>query len=301
MATSDPLNHFLEELLPRDTKLLRYVPKSLRQSARWFAIGSGMALLLVWNGRLVAATGAGLGTMWLVYSLRDSAWRAAIVDLVNLLEGLNQRLILAVLGGSGATLGTYIALSIWLEAQSHWMAVGMILQGTATMGALGFLLWQRLNTPMNRAIGKSQAMPMREIVAPSIDLSQPLQDLTDTDPLKRLIAVRQLNQHLPHLGNQQADILEYYRILFRRETDIPVREAILDGFQIAEGNAPQPRHQPSQRMMSPAPQIEAFTPGMGLGQFAPEIEEAELIEYSPAPPLPKHLAAKAFEDNWQHN
>jgi hypothetical protein len=296
VASSDPLNHFLEELLPRDAKVLRHVPKSLRQSARWLAIGSGMALLLVWNGRLVAATGAGLGTMWLVYSLRDSAWRAAIVDLVNLMEGLNQRLILAVLGGSGATLGTYIALSIWLEAQSHWMAVGMILQGTATMGALGFLLWQRLNAP----IGKSKIMPVRDIVPPAIDLSQPLQDLTDNDPLKRLIAVRQLNQHLPNLGNQQADVLEYYRILFRRETDILVREAILDGFQIVEGNVPS-NSQPSQRMMSPAPQTEAFTPGMRLGQFAPEIEEAELIEYSPAPTLPKHLAAKAFEDNWQHN
>jgi hypothetical protein len=213
-SKSDLLTEFLQELLPADAKALQLMPKSLRRSVRWVAIGAGAALLLTWNGRLVLSTGAGLGTMWLAYSLRDAGWRAAITELVNSLEGIDRHITLAILSGAGATLGTYTVLSIWLTAQNHWLATGMILQGTVTMGALGVLLWQRL-----------QPSPQKS------GLLQYIQDLTDTDPLKRLIAVRQINQLFKQHPAQQAEIIEFYQVLLTREPDRLVQTALMDGLQ----------------------------------------------------------------------
>jgi hypothetical protein len=198
----DLLTEFLQSLLPAEAKALQLVPKPWRKSARWAAIGAGAALLLTWNGRLVVSTGAGLGTIWLAYSLRESAWRAAITDLVNSLEGIDRRI-------------TYTVLSIWLATQNHWLATGMILQGTVTMGALGVLLWQKLQPSAQKS-----------------GLLQYIQDLTDVDPLKRLIAVRQINQLFTQHPEQQADITEFYQVLLTREPDRLVREALMDGLQV---------------------------------------------------------------------
>ncbi len=213
-SKSDWLTDFLQELVPADNKLLQVLPKPLRKSARWIVIGAGAALLISWNGRLIIATGAGLGTMWLAYSLREWGWRAAITDLVNALEGIDRHITLSILAGAGATFGTYTALSIWLEAQSHWLATAMILQGAMTMGALGVLLWQRF-----------QPSPSQS------GLLQYISNLTHDDPLKRLIAARQINQLLSQHPAQQHDIAEFYQVLLNREPDQLVREAVMDGLQ----------------------------------------------------------------------
>ncbi len=213
-SKSDWLTDFLQELVPSDNKLLQVLPKPLRKSARWIVIGTGAALLISWNGRLIIATGAGLGTMWLTYSMREWGWRAAITDLVNALEGIDRHITLSILAGAGATFGTYTALSIWLEAQSHWLATAMILQGAVTLGALGVLLWKRF-----------QPSPSQS------GLLQYLSDLTHDDPLKRLIAARQINQLLSQHPAQQQDIAEFYQVLLTREPDQLVREAVMDGLQ----------------------------------------------------------------------
>jgi hypothetical protein len=200
--------------VPAEHKVLQVLPKPLRKSARWLTIGAGAALLLTWNGRLVISTGAGLGTIWLAYSMREWGWRAVITDLVNTLEGVDRRITLSILAGAGATFGTYTALSIWLEAQSHWLATGMILQGTITIGALGILLWQRFQLSPDQS-----------------GLMQHISDLTHDDPLKRLIAVRHINQLLPKHPRQTADIAEFYQVLLTREPDHLVREAVMDGLQ----------------------------------------------------------------------
>jgi hypothetical protein len=216
----DFLRDLGQSLLPPDSKLLESVPQSMRRSARWLAIGAGTACLLAWNARLVMATGAGVGMLWLAYSLRDIGWRSAIADLVNRLEGLNQKIVLSALSGAGATFGTYLIISIWLETQNHWLATGMILQGTATMGTLGLLLWQNW--------AKLQH-PQR---SPTRDWHLCLADLTDDDPLKRLMAIRQINQQIADRPADQAHVMEYFRILLSRETDEVIRTALFDGLQL---------------------------------------------------------------------
>jgi hypothetical protein len=276
-SKSDLLTEFLQELLPADAKLLQLVPKSLRKSVRWGAIGAGAALLLTWNGRLVAATGAGLGTMWLAYSLRDAGWRAAITEVVNALEGVDRRITLSILAGAGATVGTYTALSIALESQNHWLATGMILQGTMTLGAIGVLLWQKL-----------QPSPQKS------GLLQYIQDLTDADPLKRLIAVRQINQMFKQHPAQQAEIMEFYQVLLTREPDRLVQTALMDGLQTMTTQssfaaARSTTFQPSRRR---AP--------VQVGQRA-AIDEDELllpIEWSASNAAP---VAKARAESFEHS
>jgi hypothetical protein len=263
---NDFLTDLLQSLLPRDSKVLTHVPKPFRRSARWALIGAGATCLLAWNGRLVVSTGAGLGMLWLAYTIKDSHWRAAIADLVNALEGLNQRLLLSVLSGMGATFGTYVALSIWLDTQNHWLATGMIVQGTATMGALGLLLWQ------NWGRWQLGAKPQ-----PVFDLAQCLGDLTQADPLKRLIAIRQINAQIPHLPHEQAHIAEYFRILLSRETDAVICEALLAGMQLLSQSQSlkqfdRPRRTPrpqtaAQTVLPQAP--EAFVPGENWAEFRP--------------------------------
>jgi hypothetical protein len=263
-SDQDFLTDFLQSLLPSDSKVLTHVPKPFRRSVRWALIGAGTTCLLAWNGRLVISTGAGLGMLWLAYTIKDSHWRAAIADLVNAIEGLNQRLLLSVLSGMGATFGTYVALSIWLDTQNHWLAAGMILQGTATMGALGLLLWQ------NWGRWQLGAKPQ-----PVFDLTQCLQDLTNPDPLKRLIAIRQINPQIPHLPQEQAHIAEYFRILLSRETDEMICEAILEGLallsqsqslkQFDRKRRPSMPQTVSQTVLPQAPA--AFVPGERWAEF----------------------------------
>jgi hypothetical protein len=237
----DLLTEFLQGLVPADNRLLQQLPQPWRKAARWAAIGAGSALLLTWNGRLVLATGAGLGTMWIGYSLREAGWRAAITDLVNAFEGVDRRITLSVLAGAGASLGTYTALSMWLATENHWLATGMMLQGTATMGALGALLWQ-----------KFQPTPQQT------GLIQHIQNLTHPDALQRLIAVRQINHLLNRHPEQRSDIAEFYQVLLTREPDRLIREALMDGLQVIQqqANAIAPaqttQFQPRSRLATPS-------------------------------------------------
>jgi hypothetical protein len=267
----DVISDFLQSLLPADSKWLGYLPKSMRRSARWMAIGAGTTCLLAWNGRLVLSTGAGVGMLLLAYSMKETGWRAAIADLVNLLEGLNQRIALSVLSGAGATLGTYLALSIWLETENHWLATGMILQGTATMGTLGFLLWQHW-AKQPRSIQTQNPNQLDS----SPNLSQCLADLTHPDLLKRLIAVRQINQQISDRPDQQIHIAEYYRILLSRETDTTIQAALLDG--LAQISQYHPLKSIDKRS-SHNSQILPQAPGLELtGAWQPPVRAKEPVE-----------------------
>lgn len=272
-SKSDWLTDFLQVLIPADNKLLQVLPKPLQKSARWIVIGAGAALLISWNGRLIVSTGAGLGTMWLVYSLRESSWRAAITDLVNALEGVDRHITLSILAGAGATFGTYTVLSIWLEAQSHWLATAMILQGAVTMGALGILLWQRF-----------QPSPSQS------GLMQSINDLTHDDPLKRLIAARQINQLLSQYPAQQRDIAEFYQVLLTREPDHLVREAVMDGLQqiMAQPSMTPAKARPfklstrqavAQTTVAAAP-LDAIPEAMQLSNESPLQAKARLMEHA---------------------
>lgn len=197
--------------------------------AGWLLLGVGALGVLGWNGRLFLATGAGVGVMTLVYLLHDwqptlngSTWR-------KVLQGWNQPLLVATGAGAIATFTTYLAASVWVDAESRWIASGAILQSIGTVAVLILLITQMLDRR-----DQQLRIPYHQFVA----------DLTQDDPLKRLIAVRQLTDGVSVLADERRDrptgapkkparheVAGYFRVMLQRETDPIVRDALYDGLQ----------------------------------------------------------------------
>jgi hypothetical protein len=185
----------------------------------WLLVATGAVAMLYWNGRLVLATGMGVGVMLLVYLMQD--WKTDLpwAEIRRFLERWNQPLLLSVGAGAFATLSTYMAASIWMDAESPWIATGGILQGLGTLVVLFLLIGQRLE---------------RQVSRPTAQLDQALSELSHDDPLRRLIAVRQLIHTVPDLKqnrNQQWEIADCFRLMLSREQEPIVREALMEGLQ----------------------------------------------------------------------
>jgi hypothetical protein len=194
------LEDLIRSLVPIDGPLLTQLPLNLRQTGKWLAIGTGSALLLVWNDQLVLVTGIGVGVLFAAYGMGSIGWRAMITDGMNLLDELNAKL--------------------------------------------------------NRHQPK-QSLP---------DYNRCLLDITDPDPLKRLIGVHQLQEIIiVAKPAQQAHIAEYFRIMLSREPDEMIREALLEGLAMINQISPlknqrQPSRRPIQLRQTPktvlAPSLE---------------------------------------------
>lgn len=209
-------------------------------SAGWLVLTTGAIALLYWNGRLVFATGTGVVVMLLVYLMHD--WKPSInaMEVRKLLQGWNQPFMVAAGAGAISTFSTYLAAAIWAESDSAWIATGAILQGMGTLTGLGLLVWQILNRPDPHA---------------PIQINQLLFDLAHEDPLKRLLAVRQLTDSISVLDDayrlerrsrtanrsqnpakipSRHQIADYFRVMLQREADPIIRAAVLDGLQTLE-------------------------------------------------------------------
>lgn len=188
----------------------------------WLLVIAGAAALVYWNGRLVLATGVGVGVMMLIYLMHD--WKLSLpwAEIRKWLDGWNQPIALAIAGGGVATLTTYLAASIWVESDSAWIAVGSLLQGAGTLVVLVLLVWNLLQRQASRD---------------RVSYNQLLADLTHDDPLKRLIAVRRLTSTVPDQKDnsaQRQEIADYFRLMLSREQEPIIREAVLDGLQLLD-------------------------------------------------------------------
>lgn len=198
-------------------------------SGAWVLFGAGAIAMMYWNGRLFVATGAGIGVMGLVYLLHDWQPRVNLSALRKVLDGWNQPFLVATAAGAIATLTTYLAASVWVDAESRWIASGAILQSMGTLAVLLLLITQMLNRR-----DQQMRIPYHKLVV----------DLAHEDPLKRLIAVRHLTDAVSVLEDEQCDrrsgfakkparheIADYFRVMLQREDDPIVRDAIYDGLQ----------------------------------------------------------------------
>lgn len=101
-----------------------------------------------------------------------------------------------------------------------------MLQGTGTVAVLVLLLAQLLNRSTTRDRTAS---------------NQLLADLTHDDPLRRLIAVRQLTNSVSDQrdqATQRREISDYLRLMLNREAEPIVRDAVLDGLQKLDRTQP---------------------------------------------------------------
>ncbi|MEH2390285.1 MAG: armadillo-type fold-containing protein [Nostoc sp.] len=178
--------------------------------------------MLLWNWKLLLALLIGIGIMVLVYSMQDWDWQLHWSKIRKFLNSSNRRLVLAVVSGGLATVSTYMAAAIWVDSHSPWIAAGAIVQGVGTLLTLILLVWQIVNFYENRE---------------EDHLDQLLVNLTEKDPLKRLIALRQLTKIISHkrvYSSVQQDVVECLQLLLSREEEVVIREAAFKSLQACD-------------------------------------------------------------------
>lgn len=193
--------------------------------------------MLMWNWKLLLATGVGVGIMVLVYSMQY--WRFSLrwSDLQRWLNGPNRQLTLAVASGVIATLTTYMAATVWSDSDSAWLAAGSILQGLGTLLTIILLVWQIVNFYTQQQESKFDELLVK---------------LTHTDPLERLIAVRQVSKLVTRdrIDSMQQTTMQCLQLLLLRETETVIREAVLDSLQALEALQPLAQPQPTGKPLS---------------------------------------------------
>lgn len=172
---------------------------------------------MAWNAPLVCATGAGMGTMLAVYTVRElGSWEAALSELQNTLKYLPPRFLISVLSGLGATVGTAGVLNIWQSSDSPALAAGSIAQGLITTGILGFLIWQQF---------QRSPQPKIPVLKPA-SFDDWLLRLHSPDAIDRILAIHQLHRHCEI--DRTTELLDYLRYLQDQDPDFQVRQVAAD-------------------------------------------------------------------------
>ncbi|MEH2191746.1 MAG: armadillo-type fold-containing protein [Nostoc sp.] len=178
--------------------------------------------MLLWNWMLLLALLMGIGVMVLVYSMQKWDWQLHWSKIRKFLNSSNRRLALAVISGGLATVSTYMAAAIWVDSHSSWIAAGAIVQGVGTLLTLILLVWQFVNFYENRE---------------EDHLDRLLVNLTDKDPLKRLIALRQLTKFITRQQvdpSVQQEVVECLQLLLSREEEVTIRDAAFKSLQACD-------------------------------------------------------------------
>ncbi|MGL5059610.1 MAG: hypothetical protein ACRC62_06475 [Microcoleus sp.] len=176
--------------------------------------------------QLVLATGLGIGVMVLVYRSWSWDWQLLRSNLEQFWDRPNRRLVVASGSGAIATILAYMTLAIWADFESPWLAGNAILQNLGTI-AIAVLLWRQA---WRQSAAKEEAA-----------LDRILADLTDADPVKRLIAVRQIANLVdrPGFGKQSSiatsRTAECFRLMLSREPEVAVRNALIESLQTLDG------------------------------------------------------------------
>jgi uncharacterized membrane protein (Fun14 family) len=202
----------------------KFITQTLRLSPERLWVGAMGLALLLWNWQLVMALCIGAVVLVTVYLAQQGQWRVPSVNWRRLLTGSNRSLSVAIASGTLAAFSAYVTTEIWFSTEQSWLAIGIILQGFGTLTVLGLLTWQTLNRQFESSAPKSDQ-----------SFNQTLADLAETDPLKRLIAVRQITHwveadvhNLPMMPSHLADC---FRLMLDRETESSVCSALLEGLQ----------------------------------------------------------------------
>lgn len=202
------------------------------------------------DGKLLVSTALGIVVTGLIYRLQGNDQR--------LWQGWKHQLTFLLLSGGLTTFSVYVSTGIWLEAEQPWLASGLLLQNIGLVGIISFLAWQ---------------MQLVKAKTPGDDLTVLLDQLTFDDPLKRLIAVRQVRDYvlsgklssgklsnkgdLPTrlsqpLSMSKSHVVDCFRVMLSKENDPLVKEAILESLQAWDSlPSPPKRFKPSQAPVIP--------------------------------------------------
>lgn len=188
----------------------------------WLCCLAIVALLWCLNWKLFLATAVGISMMSVCYLLQNPHWQRYCKKWQSFLVGSNRQLILAVGSGAVGSFCTYLAASVWTDAENQWLATGAILQGLVSLGTLSVLLWSVWQRKGNTAENKLDAL---------------LVDLSHHEPLKRLVAIRQLTRLLVtnSLSSEHYSQSVEYFYLMLSESQLPIiKNALLESLELLE-------------------------------------------------------------------
>ncbi|NJL85115.1 MAG: hypothetical protein HC886_02710 [Leptolyngbyaceae cyanobacterium SM1_1_3] len=146
--------------------------------------------------------------------------------------------VMTAAGGLTVTAGTYGLLSLWAAVDNPWLALGLLTPTALSLATLALLLLQF------KASDSSQKL------AQNSDLNQLLAQLTQSDPLRRLVAVQQILHWVEQASVQalylsqlsisvRSQIIDCFRVLLVQESDPIVRNALRAGLQALSRTPPQ--------------------------------------------------------------
>lgn len=217
--------HQLQAILPpASQKQLQRLSRRIASKKGWFLGSLSLVLLwvLIWQWFLSIAVG--LGVMSGVYLAQQGRLRFPWQGWRKLVNRSNRSLTLSALAGFAALGSTYLATAVWVEADQHWLATSILLEGLGILAIGSFLVWQFF----------SRRTPIQ--FGPETQFQQWLGDFSHADPLKRLIAVRQTTRavtaaHLP-LPMTVAELADCFRLMLDRETEAVVCNALIESLQM---------------------------------------------------------------------
>lgn len=204
--------HRLKRLWTHDTRFIRRGGLGI-----WLFATTGASLLLVWNGILLFALAMGFGTTLIVhhyYANLMALWQ----QVTKWVSGSHSIVVISSCCGLFSLVASYLTLLIWQDTNSVGLALSILLQG---LGLLTLGLFVR------------QLQQEKQIRLPS-QLDNWIQNLTALDPLKRLIAVRQIRHYVDTSSadtQQIQELKEYLQLLLKQEPEPSIQNAILEGLE----------------------------------------------------------------------
>jgi len=179
-------------------------------------------ILGIYNWGLLLAIAMGIFSMVWVSRVQAQNWQWPSAARHALLQQANPRRLLTLAAGGAAAFSTYLATAVWQATHHPGIAVAVMGQGLGILGLLLLLGGQRCRRTQ-----------VPEVTCDRRKLRL-LNQLTSADPLKRLLAVRQLGQQFEQaqLNAVQTQILgESLRLRLRQEPEAIVRNAIRNELQ----------------------------------------------------------------------
>jgi hypothetical protein len=231
---SSELQHLLDKVInPVQTALPVLLQKRLQRLMQqataakgWILAGLGMLLLWVWLWQWVLSIAVGLSVTVGVYLTQQRRLKLSWRGWHRLWKRLNRASTVAALAGILALGSTYLATAVWVESDQHWLVTSVLLEGFGILAIFSLLLWQILHRQFQQ---QDQGEFQFQIL---------LGELSHTDPLKRLIAVRQLTQWVVNRVPSNASLsiapehlAECFRLMLDRETEPLVCSALMESLQ----------------------------------------------------------------------
>ena len=174
-----------------------------------------ITFMLAWDWKLICATLIGINLMIFIQKAQNKNFQNIVLNWYKFFNSPKGKLTLAIIVGCFGILESYITLSVLSDIENHWLASELIFQNLGVFIILTILILQIFDSSE-----KKQNNQYKELVS----------ELTEVNPLKRLIAVHNISHLLKKKQlnvNQEEEILEYFKVILNQEKEMVIRQNIL--------------------------------------------------------------------------